>query len=345
MRWPVLLAALVLAGCAAPPASVTPGRTTEPSPSSAASHGASATASPSAIDSPPSTPELTSAELRAAVQVSDIRAHLQELKRIADANGGNRGTGTTGFDASVEYFASRLAAAGYEVTRQTFTVGNVPSVNLVVERAGANDEVIMLGAHLDSVAAGPGINDNGSGVATILVIAERLADLPAPSRTIRLTFWGAEEGGPHGSRAYVNALSPDETARIRAYLNFDMLASPNPIRFVYAEAIASAGSDELTALFTSYFDGEGLAWAPIDLEGDSDHGPFIGAAVPTGGLFSGGIEPKTDAQAAAFGGTAGEPADACSHQACDTIDRINDAILDEMADAVAHAAATLASGD
>ena len=203
----------------------------------------------------------------------------------------------------------------------------------------------MLGAHLDSVAAGPGINDDGSGVATLLVIAERLTDLPAPSRTIRLAFWGAEEGGPHGSRAYIDALSPTERARIRAYLNFDMLGSPNPIRFVYAEAIAADGSEELTALFTAYFDGEGLAWAPIDLEGDSDHGPFIDAGIPTGGLFSGGIEPKTDAQAAVFSGTAGEPADPCSHRACDTIANVNDAILAEMADAIAHVVATLAVRD
>ncbi len=79
--------------------------------------------------------------------------------------------------------------------------------------------------------------------------------------------------------------------------------------------------------------------------GDSDHGPFIDAGIPTGGLFSGGIEPKTDAEAAAFGGTAGEPADACSHRACDTIDNVNDAILEEMADAVAHAVGTLVTDD
>ncbi len=200
----------------------------------------------------------------------------------------------------------------------------------------------MVGAHLDSVPAGPGINDNGSGVATLLVIAERLAELPAPRRTVRIAFWGAEEGGPHGSRASVDALSADERARIIAYLNFDMLGSPNPVRFVYAEESAAAGSEALTELFTTYFDAAGLAWEPIDLEGDSDHGAFVDAGIPTGGLFSGGIEPKTDAQAAAFGGAAGDPADACSHRACDTIDNIDDAILDGMADAIAHAVATLA---
>jgi aminopeptidase S len=345
MRWAGLLAALVLAGCTGPPSTATPTPTTGPGPSADVSADASPAVSPSAIASPPPTSELTATELRAAVQVSDIRTHLEELQGVADANGGNRATGTLGFDASVDYVANRLTEAGYDVVRQAFTVDNIPSVNLLVERTGAEPAVVMLGAHLDSVEAGPGINDNGSGVAALLVIAERLAELPAPGRTVRLAFWGAEEGGPHGSRAYVDALSADELARINAYLNFDMLASPNPIRFVYAEAAATEGSDALTALFTSYFDGEGLAWAPIDLAGKSDHAAFTDAGIPTGGLFSGGREPKTDEQAALFGGAGGQPADPCSDQSCDTIGNIDEAILAQMADAIAHAVATLAAGD
>lgn len=277
------------------------------------------------------------------MEVADIRVHLEELQRIADANGGNRATGTIGFEASVEYVAERLAGAGYDVERQAFAVSSEASTNLLVERAGASDEVVMLGAHLDSVLAGPGINDNGSGVATLLVIAERLAESPDPDRTIRLAFWGAEEGGPFGSQAYVDGLPPAERDRIVAYLNFDMLGSPNFIRFVYDEASAAPGSAELTSLFAAYFEGNGLAWEPIDLTGHADHGAFASAGIPTGGLFSGGRELKTDAQAAAFGGTGGAPADPCSDAACDTIDNINDVILDQMADAVAHAVATLAA--
>ena len=333
---------MILAGCAASTSSLEPSVT--PEPSSSARESPSAALS-SATASPQPSPDLTERDLREAVAVADIRAHLLELQTIADANGGNRATGTTGFDASVEYVAYRLTVAGYEVARQTFAVGNVPSVNLVVERAGTDPEVIMLGAHLDSVDAGPGINDNGSGVSTLLVIAERLAELPAPHLSVRFAFWGAEEGGPHGSRAYVDALSPAERDRIGAYLNFDMLGSPNPIRFVYAEAGAATGSDAITALFASHFDDAGLAWEPIDLESHSDHAGFTDAGIPTGGLFSGGREPKTEAHAAVFEGAAGEPADPCSDQACDTIDNVNDAVLGEMADAIAHVVATLALSD
>lgn len=339
MRWSTLLIAFVLAGCATPTATISSAPTREPAPPAEA-EPRDPMSSPS--ESPAPSPKLTAGALRDAVEVADIRAHLQELQRIADANGGNRATGTAGFDASVEYVAAQLSEAGYDVTRQTFAAGSVSSVNVVVERAGTSSEVIMVGAHLDSVRAGPGINDNGTGVATLLVLAERLATLPAPERTVRFAFWGAEEGGPHGSPAYVDALSPAELARVAAYLNFDMLGSPNAIRFAYAEGGAAPGSDTLTALFTSYFDLAGLPWAPIDLGGHSDHGAFLEAGIPTGGLFAGGREPKTVQQAAAFGGTAGEPADPCSDQACDTIDNIDSAFLDGMADAIAHAVASLA---
>lgn len=268
--------------------------------------------------------------------------HLEELQRIADANGGNRATETAGFDASVAYVGAQLEAAGYAVTRQAFDVSGMASTNLIAERHGTGDGVLIVGAHLDSVIAGPGINDNASGVSTLLVIAERLAELPVPHRSVRFAFWGAEEGGPFGSTVHVDRLAPEERDRIVAYLNFDMLGSPNFIRFVYAEAGAAHGSDELTALFADYFEVAGLAWEPIDLTGHADHGAFMAAGIPTGGLFSGGFEPKTDAQALAFGGVPGAPADPCSDIACDTIANLSDVALDQMSDAAAHAVAMLA---
>lgn len=269
--------------------------------------------------------------------------HLEALRAVADANDGNRATGSTGFEASVDYVASALEAAGYVVERRAFGARGVPSANLIADCLGSSGEVIIVGAHLDSVVAGPGINDNGSGVAALLVIAEALAGLPAPRRTVRFAFWGAEEGGPFGSAAYVEALDSAERDRIVAYLNFDMLASPNAVRFVYDEAGAAPGSDRLTDLFAAALEGAGLAWEPIDLEGDSDHGPFADAGIPTGGLFSGGIEVVTQAQAEASGARAGEAADLCSHRACDTIDNVNTGILEQMARAIARVLVALAA--
>jgi aminopeptidase S len=306
--------------------------------------------SATAVETPPVPPTTAAREVPTAEQVSAaitpdaLLEHLAALQAIADAYGGNRATGTRGFEESVAYVRTTLDEAGLAVERLPFDAAGVESETLVVERTGApGDEVVMLGAHLDSVVAGPGINDNGSGVAALLVIAERVAELPQPHRTIRIAFWGAEEGGPFGSAAYVGALERDERDEIIAYLNFDMIGSPNAIRFVYDEAGAAPGSDAVTLLFAGSLESAGLAWEPIDLEGDSDHGPFTEAGIPTGGLFSGGIEPKTDAQAATFGGRAGQPADACSHRACDTLDNVDLSMLEEMADAIARVLIVLAT--
>jgi Zn-dependent M28 family amino/carboxypeptidase len=90
----------------------------------------------------------------------------------------------------------------------------------------------MAGAHLDSVLAGPGINDNGSGSAAILETAIYMAKLKTEN-TVRFAWWGAEESGLVGSANYVNGLSQSEKDRIALYLNFDMIGSPNYIQMVY----------------------------------------------------------------------------------------------------------------
>ena len=301
---------------------------------------------PVATDRPRATatipPELTADTMRAAVELAGIVPHLEALQAIADANGGTRTTGTAGFDASVEYVAEVLGAAGYVVDRQPFTFDDTSSVNLLAEHAG-NDpsRVLMIGAHLDSMPAGPGINDNGSGVAAVLAIAEALTSFEAGASTVRVAFWGAEEPGRHGSAAYVASL--DATARdaIHGYLNLDIVGSPNFVRFVYDEPAAAPGSSSIRDALAEQLSAQGLAWEPIDLSGKSDHASFADAGIPTGGLFAGGTEPKTDAQARTFGGTAAEPADGCIHAACDAIDRINLEVLEQMADAAAGALAIL----
>jgi aminopeptidase S len=280
----------------------------------------------------------------AAIDPQRIQDHLVALQGIADSAGGNRASGTSGYLGSVRYATDTLVSAGYAPVVEPFTEGTVRGTNVIVERSGtAGRDVVMIGAHLDSVAVGPGINDNGSGVAVLLTLAEVLAGLPAPQHTIRFAFWDAEEGGPFGSAAYVDAIPDDERDRIVAYLNLDMVGSPNPIRFVYDEAAAAPGSDALTDAFAAAFEVEGLAWDPIDLEGDSDHGPFSRAAIPTGGVFSGGIEVVEADQAARHGAMAGLPSDACSHRACDTLRNVNPRMATEMAQVVATVLVGLAS--
>jgi Zn-dependent M28 family amino/carboxypeptidase len=218
---------------------------------------------------------------------------------------------------------------------------------------GNKDRTIVVGAHLDSVEAGPGINDNGSGTSGILEIAEQIAKLPnKPRNRIRFAFWGAEEAGLVGSTAYVDEQVANGTAdQIEANLNFDMIGSPNFVRFVYDGDLSDSdpppsgapdGSGQIEGLFNRYFDRHGLAYEPTAFDGRSDYGEFIANGIPAGGLFTGAEGIKTEEQEAVFGGVAGLAYDPCYHQACDTFFNLNHEALDQMSDAAAHATWTLA---
>ncbi len=420
--------------------------------------------------------------LRAAFGADQMAPDLVALAEIADTNGGTRATGTSGYDASADYVAQRLADAGWDVERQEFsfaffadpgtstleiegddatwtverdyrpliysTAGDVTAPMVVVEggcdsddfadfpedaialttrggcfrrqqvqnaqRAGAaaiftatqqeRDHVLrptlldpdgieipalgvsrdltaalieaaerdaevtlhvnvsteertatnvigssagtddgptlMLGAHLDSVIDGPGINDNGSGSAALLETAIQMAKVK-PANTVRFAWWGAEESGLLGSEHELSENTPAKFQKIALYLNFDMVGSPNAGRWVYSTDQSPIGRST-TQRFLDWFDEAGLSAEPLDLGGGSDHASFARAGIPTGGLFTGANERLTDEQASAFGGKAGAPADPCYHLPCDTDASINTSVLDEMADAAATVVAELA---
>jgi Zn-dependent M28 family amino/carboxypeptidase len=232
------------------------------------------------------------------------------------------------------------------------------TVNIIADTpAGRNDFIVVVGGHLDSVPAGPGIQDNGSGVAAILETALQMAELGIePQNKVRFAFWGAEEFGLLGSRHYLENLSRDEREQIALNLNFDMIASPNYGRFVYdgdhsefsAAAIgapAPDGSGAIEQVFHDYFEGQDLALAETPFDGRSDYGPFIQAGIPAGGLFTGAEETKGMAEVSLYGGVEGDSYDACYHLPCDTIDNINWQAMDEMGDAAAHAVMIFAMTD
>ena len=210
----------------------------------------------------------------------------------------------------------------------------------------------MLGGHLDSVVDGPGINDNGSGTMTVLEIAREVAalaraDPAAVPWKVRVAFWTGEEIGLLGSSAYVDELDGAGAAAIQAYLNFDMLGSPNGIRVVYdAHGSSNPGEDAiLEGLLTAALDADGLAWEPEAIGAASDHFPFDQAGIAIGGLFSGASEVKTAALAAEFGGVADASQDPCYHLACDTAKNIDPVLLEQLARVAAWAVGRLASGD
>ncbi|MEV4069769.1 M28 family metallopeptidase [Nonomuraea fuscirosea] len=222
--------------------------------------------------------------------------------------------------------------------------------NVIAEsRAGDSRNVVMLGAHLDSVPEGPGINDNGSGSAAILEVAEQMALYPVKNK-VRFGFWAAEEIGLLGSDQYVASLSQAQRDRIKVYLNFDMIGSPNYAYMLYdgddsdAEGSPAGppGSDEIERRLERFYDSRHLPTIGTDFDGRSDYGPFIAVGIPAGGIFTGAEEIKTPEEAALFGGTAGIAFDPCYHQACDTIANVNAKALDVDADAIADSAVRFA---
>ena len=249
------------------------------------------------------------------------------------------------FGASTEIGEELLAAArgGGEARFSAETVSkNAQTSNVIAETPkGEAGRTVVLGAHLDSVPQGPGINDNGSGAATVLEIALQMSRSEIePENRLRFAFWGAEELGLLGSRRYVDRLSEDELDGIYAYLNFDMVGSPNFVRDVYEGPEATEG------VFVDYFAAKGIeAEVNSALDGRSDHGPFAADGIKTGGLFSGAEGIKTKSEAETFGGEAGAPHDPCYHRACDDLDNLDKGVLDQFSDAAAHAAFTLARED
>lgn len=223
--------------------------------------------------------------------------------------------------------------------------GQATTSNVIAESpAGDPNNVVMVGAHLDSVNAGPGINDNGSGSAAILETAVQMAKVN-PRNKLRFALWGAEESGLVGSTRYVGGLSQEEKARIALYLNFDMIGSPNHVFFIYdgddSDATGAGpgpgGSDQIEKAFESFFRQRGVPFKGTDFSGRSDYRAFIENLIPAGGLFTGAEGVKTAEEAAIWGGTAGQAYDPCYHQACDTYANNNDTALDVNSDAVAYA--------
>ena len=244
-----------------------------------------------------------------------------------------------------------VATPGLVLTVQTETLrGIATTYNVLAELPGKNrGNVVMAGAHLDSVNAGPGINDNGSGSAALIEVAENLSKV-RPQNTVRFAWWGAEESNLVGSTYYVNNLAQSELDKIALYLNFDMIGSPNHVFFIYdgddSDGVGAgpgpAGSAQIEETFEAFFESRGEPYKGTDFSGRSDYGPFIASGIPAGGLFTGAEGIKTAEEASIWGGTAGQQYDPCYHQACDTYANNNDHALAVNSDAVAYAALSYA---
>ncbi|KAF3309994.1 hypothetical protein TWF173_010212 [Orbilia oligospora] len=215
---------------------------------------------------------------------------------------------------------------------QTFVEDVRTTQNLFAESiAGDPNNVIMLGAHLDSVQDGPGINDDGSGTSLLITMFHALQNY-LPKNKIRLAWWGAEELGLVGSRYYTSNLSKAEANSILLYLNFDMVS-----RGYYGvfdgdgktHGLAGPpGSDVIEKLFIDHLVAKGIPITAAVFTGGSDYASFMSTLKkPVGGMHSG----------------TGVAQDPCYHRRCDNYSNANGTHLEVIAKAAAHVLSVLSN--
>ncbi len=276
------------------------------------------------------------------IDVAAVQSHLTQFNSFATSNGGHRRAGSAGYTQSLAYVKGKLQAAGFTVAEQRCTTCTYVSNNLIADWPGGDaNQTIMFGAHLDGVSAGPGINDNGSGSAILLENALQLAAKnPTMTKHVRFAWWTDEEQGLNGSEFYVNQLSSAQRSAIKAYYNFDMVASRNAGYFI--NNINTTAAAPLREYWQS------LSLAPeenVEGAGRSDDYSFQQAGIPSSGYATGASARKTSSQASKWGGTANSAYDSCYHSRCDTTSNINPTALDRSADGVAFTIWKLAVSD
>ncbi|MFJ4639334.1 M20/M25/M40 family metallo-hydrolase [Streptomyces hygroscopicus] len=251
------------------------------------------------VGAPAAAAEPATAPAPPVITADQVMPHLDALQRIADRDGGNRAHGTPGYRDSVAYVKAALDRAGFRTALHRFTHDGATGYNLIADWPGGDPEhVVFAGAHLDSVAAGPGINDNGSGSAALLATALEVSRARlTPDRHLRFAWWGAEEAGMVGSGAYVRDLSPADRERIDVYLNVDMAGTRNIRQWLVVHDDPAA-----TAAFEDWFAARKLPTFDIGI-GGSDHVSFGDAGIPVGGFATG--------------------LDECLHEACDRVENVD----------------------
>jgi len=251
------------------------------------------------------------------VSAGDVMPYLQQLQTIADRNGGNRAHGTRGYLESVEYVRDVLVRAGFRTQVQRFSSDGT-GYNLIADWPGGNpDDTVVLGAHLDSVPEGPGINDNGSGSAAILATAVAVSKAKfRPAKHLRFAWWGAEEKGMVGSAAYLAQLPTPQVRQIDAYLNFDMTGI-NPAN----EVLVIDVENGLAKPFDDFYAQHNVGTFEIGVA-SSDHVSFDAYGIAVGGFTTG--------------------LDDCYHQACDRVENISPATEALSTNAIVHAVQEIA---
>ncbi|KXT01049.1 hypothetical protein AC579_2565 [Pseudocercospora musae] len=224
-------------------------------------------------------------------------------------------------------------------------VKTIGTNNIIAETVqGDKDNCVMLGAHSDSVEAGPGINDDGSGTLSLLEVATALTSFSV-NNCVRFAWWAGEEEGLLGSNYYAGTLSPKENQKVRLFMDYDMMGSPNFAYQIYNATNDEnpAGSEELRDLYVDWYKKHGLNYTFIPFDGRSDYDGFIRAGIPAGGVATGAEGVKTKEEAGEFGGKPGDWYDPCYHQLCDNVGNVNMTAWIVNTKLIAHSVATYAA--
>ncbi|CCD23526.1 aminopeptidase Y NDAI_0B04920 [Naumovozyma dairenensis CBS 421] len=215
-------------------------------------------------------------------------------------------------------------------------VKNITTKNIIADtKNGDPENIVALGAHSDSVEEGPGINDDGSGTISLLTVAKQLTHFKIKNK-VRFAWWAAEEEGLLGSNYYAYHLSPEENRKIRVFMDYDMMASPNYEYEVYdANNIDNPkGSEELRDLYIDYYTSNGLNYTLVPFDGRSDYVGFIENGIPAGGIAAGAEKDNV------FNG---EVLDKCYHQLCDDVSNLSWEAFMVNTKLIAHSVATYAN--
>ncbi|TQS33117.1 hypothetical protein Golomagni_06550, partial [Golovinomyces magnicellulatus] len=223
-------------------------------------------------------------------------------------------------------------------------ITTVKTTNIIAQTHGGDaDNCVMLGGHSDSVAEGPGINDDGSGSLSLIEIAVQLSRFRV-TNCVRFAWWAAEEEGLLGSSYYANNLSPKENKKVRLFMDYDMLASPNFAYQIYnsSDSENPAGSEQLRDLYVDWYEAHGLNYTFVPFDGRSDYVGFIQHGIPSSGVATGAEGVKTEEEVALFGGKAGDWYDPAYHQLEDDLGNLNLTAWEVNTKLVAHSVATYA---
>jgi aminopeptidase Y len=223
-------------------------------------------------------------------------------------------------------------------------VRTILTVNILAQTtAGDPENCVFAGAHSDSVEEGPGINDDGSGSLSLLEVASQLTKFNV-TNCVRFGWWAGEEEGLLGSNYYVESLSEEENEKIRVFMDYDMMASPNFAYQIYnaTNALNPKGSEELRDLYINWYESKGLNYTFIPFDGRSDYDGFIQGGIPAGGIATGAEGIKTKKEVEQFGGVAGDWYDPCYHQLCDNVGNVNETAWIVNTKLIAHSVATYA---